>query len=141
MNIQISVVIWTVICFIVLMLILRNLLFVPVLKIMDERRSRIEKAKAKKSEQKKALKEHEKELLLKKEEYIKAQKEQAQKTIEEIQSEGKKQLEDAKNKRLSDTAYYRDNISKEHEQIVIAASKEMENIAQILAKNITAHKV
>mgnify|MGYP002517687712 CR=1 FL=1 len=36
MNIQISVIIWTVICFVALMLILRNLLFKPLLDVMDK---------------------------------------------------------------------------------------------------------
>ena len=55
MTIQLSVTVWTVICFCLLMLILHNLLFKPVLKVMDDRRERIEKARLKKEEQKKLL--------------------------------------------------------------------------------------
>lgn len=36
MNIQPSVMVWTVICFLILTVILKNLLFTPLLKIMDK---------------------------------------------------------------------------------------------------------
>ncbi len=41
LSIQISVILWTVICFILLMVILRNLLFKPLLACMDKRNERI----------------------------------------------------------------------------------------------------
>lgn len=44
MNIQPSLIIWTIICFGLFMLVLDRLLFRPLLKFMDERRRRIEKA-------------------------------------------------------------------------------------------------
>ena len=50
MTIQISVLIWTIICFLVFVLILDFLLFKPVLKLLDSRRERIQKAAAKKAE-------------------------------------------------------------------------------------------
>lgn len=48
MTIQPSVLIWTVICFCLLWLILRNLLFRPMLRFMDERNARIAAAEEKK---------------------------------------------------------------------------------------------
>ena len=48
MTIQPSVLVWTVICFCLLWLILRNLLFRPMLRFMDERNARIARAEAKK---------------------------------------------------------------------------------------------
>ena len=44
MNIQPSVIVWTVICFLLLMVILKNLLFTPVLKMIDSRREKVEGA-------------------------------------------------------------------------------------------------
>ena len=44
MNIQPSVIVWTVICFLLLTVILKNLLFTPVLKMLDSRKEKIEKA-------------------------------------------------------------------------------------------------
>ena len=51
MTIQISIAIWTVICFILLMIILRNFLFKPVLKVLDDRKQRLENARLKEKEQ------------------------------------------------------------------------------------------
>ena len=50
MTIQLSVLVWTIICFILLMLILHHLLFQPVLKVMDDRKARIQNAAKKKAE-------------------------------------------------------------------------------------------
>ncbi len=47
MNIQISVMVWTVICFLLLTLILRNLLFKPLLSCMDQREKKISDARRK----------------------------------------------------------------------------------------------
>lgn len=55
MTIQVSVLIWTVICFCVLMLILNRLLFKPLLAFMDERSARIRRAKEKKALREKTL--------------------------------------------------------------------------------------
>lgn len=46
MSIQISVTIWTVICFVLMMLILDRLLFRPMLSFMDRRREKIEGVRA-----------------------------------------------------------------------------------------------
>ena len=59
MTIQLSVSIWTIICFLLLMLILRNLLFQPILEVMDARKMRIEKAAQKKAENEKRKNEYE----------------------------------------------------------------------------------
>lgn len=46
MNIQLNVLIWTIICFCLAMLILDRLLFKPLLKFMDARQAKIDAAKA-----------------------------------------------------------------------------------------------
>ena len=48
MNIQPSIIVWTVICFLVLTVILKNLLFEPVLKVIDSRHEKTAAAKEKK---------------------------------------------------------------------------------------------
>ena len=50
MTIQASVVIWTVICFLLLVLILDRLLFRPVLELVDRRRECVRNAEKKKAE-------------------------------------------------------------------------------------------
>ena len=74
MSIQISVIIWTVICFLLLMLILKNWLFKPVLEVMEKRRNRIEKANEKKLEAQRLTVEHEKALEEQKSAFLKEQK-------------------------------------------------------------------
>ena len=64
MNIQLPVVLWTVICFILLMLILKNLLFKPVFRVLDQRKAKIASAQKKKEEIEAIEKEHEKRLAL-----------------------------------------------------------------------------
>ena len=50
MSFQPSVIIWTVICFLLLTVILKNLLFTPVLRVLDERKERLEAARGKRAE-------------------------------------------------------------------------------------------
>ncbi len=50
MNIKLSDIIWAVICFVLFMLVFSGLLLKPLLKIMDERKARIGKARARSEE-------------------------------------------------------------------------------------------
>ena len=50
MSIQPSVLIWTIICLVLLMLVLSKLLFKPLLAVMDARRDKIERARAAREE-------------------------------------------------------------------------------------------
>ncbi len=67
LNIQPSLIIWTVICFGLLMLVLDRLLFRPLLKLMDERKERAESARRRAGEAKLALEARESELALSRE--------------------------------------------------------------------------
>ena len=58
MNIQPSVMVWTVICFLILTVILKKLLFTPVLEIIDSRREKIKAAAKKKEDIEKLVLEH-----------------------------------------------------------------------------------
>ena len=60
MSIQISVTVWTILCFLALMLILDRLLFRPLLSFMDKRREKIDGAKRARET---ALRQQEEELL------------------------------------------------------------------------------
>ena len=64
MTIQPSVLIWTIICFCLMMVILNKLLFKPLLSLMDARNDRITRARARKQEfetaRQKALEAHSK---------------------------------------------------------------------------------
>lgn len=62
MTIQIPILLWTVICFVLFVLIVNNFLFKPLLAVMDKRQEKIQKAQQKKEEHVKALAEADKAL-------------------------------------------------------------------------------
>lgn len=66
-NIQPSLIIWTVICFGLLMLVLDRLLFRPLLKLMDERKERAESARRRAGQARLELEARESELALSRE--------------------------------------------------------------------------
>lgn len=136
MSIQISVIIWTVICFLLLMLILKNWLFKPVLEVMEKRRDRIEKAKQKQLEAQRLTSEHEKVLQEQKIAFEKEQKLKADEEIESIQLHSKKRVEAAKTSRLNTYETYREECSKEYSRILAGAEISTEQIAEIFANRL-----
>ena len=141
MNIQISVVIWTVICFMILMLILKNLLFTPVLRMLDSRKERIDAAREKKAEIERLTAENQKYIQEQKELDLEARKSAAKVRAQEIQSEGKKKIEAAQRESLNKINAYRDSISDECEKIVKSVAPEMETVTEIFVNNIISHRV
>ncbi len=141
MNIQPSVMVWTVICFLILMVILKNLLFTPVLKMLDSRREKIQAAAQKKEDIEKLVLEHknqaEKEKVLAEE---KARKETKQK-LEQLQLQSKKEIEAAQRQCLSDVQKYKEGIVDEHDKIVYSVAPKMETAAALFAKNIISHRI
>lgn len=141
MNIQLSVVIWTVICFLVLMLILHNLLFKPVLALFDRRREKIEAAEKKREADERARLEHRAAIESKKAEALERHRQDTADAIAQIQSDNKKQMEDAKIEHLKNVDAYRENIQKEYARMIEALTPEMQKAADALAERIISHKV
>lgn len=141
MNIQPSVILWTVICFLLLMVILKNLLFKPVLKMLDSRREKIEGANKKLSDIESITAENERRLA---EEKARAEAEGvalSKARVQQIQSRGKKEIENARRKSLSDIEEYRKGITEEHDKIVYSVAPKMETAAAIFAKNIISNRI
>lgn len=141
MNIQPSVIVWTVICFLLLSVILKNLLFTPVLKVMDDRKAKIENAEKKLRDIESINAENERRLT---EEKLRAADESAAKAkarVRQIQSDGKKEIENAQRKCLSDIEEYRNGITEEHDKIVSSVAPKMETAAAIFAKNIISNRI
>ncbi|MBQ3523442.1 MAG: ATP synthase F0 subunit B [Clostridia bacterium] len=136
MSIQISVIIWTVICFLLLMLILHNWLFKPVLEVMEKRRNRIEKAKEKQLEIQRLSAEHESMLAEHKKTFLKEQKAKADMEIEKIQADSKKSVDSARTVRLNTYETYREECAKEYSRILSNAEKSTEQIAEIFADRL-----
>ena len=136
MSIQISVIIWTVICFLLLMLILHNWLFKPVLEVVEKRRNRIEKAKEKQLEIQRLSAEHESMLAEHKKTFLKEQKAKADMEIEKIQADSKKSVDSARTVRLNTYETYREECAKEYSRILSNAEKSTEQIAEIFADRL-----
>ena len=136
MSIQISVIIWTVICFLLLMLILHNWLFKPVLEVMEKRHNRIEKAKEKQLEIQRLSAEHESMLAEQKKTFLKEQKAKADMEIERIQADSKKSVDSARTVRLNTYETYREECAKEYSRILSNAEKSTEQIAEIFADRL-----
>ena len=136
MSIQISVIIWTVICFLLLMVILRNWLFKPVLEVMDKRRNRIEKAKQKQFEIQRLLDEQEKMVVESKIAFEKNRKIEISAEIEKIQDENKKQIASAKDMRFNTYEVYCEECAKEYSEIISSAETSTKQIAKIFADRL-----
>ena len=141
MNIQPSVIVWTVICFLLLMIILKNLLFTPVLKMLDSRKEKVEAADKKLRDIESIEAENTKRIAAEK---IRAEAEsvaEAKDKVQQIQSQGKKEIENAQRKCLSDIEKYRQGITGEYDKIVYSVAPKMETAAAIFAKNIISDRI
>ena len=136
MNIQISVTVWTVICFVVLMLVLNNLLFKPLLSVMDKRRERIESAKAKKAEADRLTEEHEVIFMQKKAEHEEAQRRLNKERVGIMQKDQKKAVEAAKEVRLHQLADYRVKVAEEQVAILHELDAHVGDLAYLFADSI-----
>lgn len=141
MSIQPSVLVWTVICFLLLMVILKNLLFTPVLRMMDSRKEKVEAADKKLKDIESITAENERRIA---QEKLRAENEsaaQAKLMVQQIQSQGKKEIENAQRKCLADIEEYRQGITGEYDKIVYSVAPKMETAAAIFAKNIISNRI
>lgn len=136
MTIQLSVSIWTIICFILLMVILNNLLFKPILKVMDERKERIEKASQKKAEYERLESEYASMLVEKEKAFEEASKRQIKEEIETIRQNTKKAIETAKEERLRMVDSYRVSVVEEQAEIMDTLCKHSEELATAFMNNL-----
>lgn len=136
MNIQLPVVLWTVICFLVLMLILKNLLFKPVFQVLDQRKKKLAEAEKKKEAIEALEKEHEIRLALfeadakiQHENYIKSE-------LKLIKIKSRTELEEAKNGRAARLDEARKNAEAEKEEIKNAFRESSDEIVKAFAKRL-----
>lgn len=137
MNIQLSVVLWTIICFVLLMLILHNLLFKPVLKVLDARREKIENAAAKKVEWEKAGQEHVAMLAEREEQFARERQQQIREAVETIHQDSKRTVELAKEARMELVDSYRGYVEAEREAIMRRLSVHSSELATAFADRLT----
>lgn len=136
MTIQISVLIWTILCFVLLVLILRELLFKPVLQLLDARKERIQKAALRKEQQERLAQEYEAVLLEKKAEYDAKRREQLRKEMEAARAESRERLDQARAERLRKVEEYRARAEAESAELLAVLSGHAEELAVTFAGSI-----
>lgn len=136
MTIQLSVSVWTVICFVLLMLILHNLLFKPVLKVMDERNERISKASQKKFRLQEEERKREVELSEKKAEFISERKKQIKNEIEEIRAKSRQEVVLASKERVSEVDAYHHKADERRAEILSELSSYSNELAVRFADSL-----
>ncbi|MBE6728526.1 MAG: hypothetical protein E7562_07785 [Ruminococcaceae bacterium] len=136
MTIQLSVTVWTVICFVLLMLILHNLLFKPVLAVMDKRNKRIENAKIKKAEIEKIQSENDSVLSKKKKAFLEAQLKKSTEEIEEIRANSKLATQKAQEQRLRMVEEYHLKIDSEQSEILSVLEAHSVSLASSFADSL-----
>ena len=137
MTVQISITLWTIICFVLLMIILHNLLFKPVLRVMDARREKIENAAAKKAEWERTEQEHTAMLADKKAKFVSERQQQIREEIETIHQDSKKSVELAKEARLRLVDNYRAHAEAEQAALLHRLSGNAAELAPVFADRLT----
>lgn len=140
MNIQLSVSIWTVICFCLLMLILNNGVFKPVLKVMDSRRAKLAAAREKKQEMIRLEQEHLELYEQQRVEYLQRKKEETKVAVEKIHSDEKLELKNAHTKSVDDIDAYRLEIEEACANAVAGIRPKMKEAAGMFAQKIVSHR-
>ena len=136
MTIQVSVVIWTIICFVMLMLILHFLFFKPILQIMDKRQERIDTAARKKAERIELVQEQEAERHRQEmQEYEKREK-KLREELERFRMESKRAIEEANTERLQGLENYRIQTEAEHAGIMEELNRNSETLAISFTESI-----
>ncbi len=136
MTIQISVLIWTILCFLLLVLILRKLLFEPVLKLLDARRERLQKAVDKKAEYERLAGEYEARRKEQEAALLAQRRLQEKQEIEAIRADSKEALEAARVERLRRVDDYRLKAEEESERLLGLLSAHGSRLALSFADSL-----
>ena len=118
------------------MLVLKNLLFKPVLDIIDKRAKRIEDANALEKKAKELEEEHNVAAEQKRAELVEKQKADIRAAAERIRTDSKKQIDDAKDDRLATVDEYREQMEEERKRIVSELSKHTDELSELFAKQV-----
>ena len=130
LTIQPSVFIWTVICFCLLMLILNRLLFRPMLRFMDERQEKVNRAAAKKEENRSLLAEAEAALEERKRKNADLTDANEQERIAAAQKEADQRLEQARRESERELQTQQEHFAAERRNFDAELEQGLEELAQ-----------
>ena len=136
MSIQISVTIWTVLCFVALMLVLDRLLFRPLLTFMDQRQRKIDDARAAKEN---ALRQREEELRLRQEERLSEEKQvlrESSEALDRIERDYDRRIAEKKADNERRLAELRTALAGESRQILGELESQTDSLADAFIERI-----
>lgn len=136
MTIQLSVTLWTLLCFLALILILNNLLFKPVLRVMDARRARIGAAKDKAAEYARIRAQNEQERKEALDARERARQKQLVERVDALRQESREAVDAARTERLAALDRFREKTEAEREEILATLSAHSEELAAAFARSV-----
>lgn len=136
MTVQVSVTVWTILCFLALMLILDRLLFRPLLSFMDKRQEKLDRAREEKAS---ALREREDTLHRREEDRIAAEKQamqEASAALDRRQAENARLLAGKKADNERRLAALDAALAEESQRILAEAETRTDSIAAAFADRL-----
>ena len=137
MTIQPSVTLWTILCFIALMLILDRLLFRPLLSFMDRRQEKIDKAQAEKAA---ALQEREDALRQQEEDRLAAEKQalaDAAAALDALEAQNARRLSEQRAENGRRLSALDEALDRESGDILAAVSPKADALATVIAGRLS----
>ncbi len=138
MTIQPSILVWTVICFCLLMLILNNLLFKPMLAFMDKRKEKIDAAQKRKAEIEKSEQEYAENLAARREQFLLNEAKRAEEAVNSAikkADERERAAECEKEKRIE---LAKTDVEIEKSELSEKLDKSVEELAQAFVTRIVS---
>lgn len=136
MTIQLPVVLWTVICFLLMTAILKNLLFKPVLELLDSRKAKSAAAREKQALIEQMEHEHSEKLSEIERENQKRREQSIKKELEEIRAQNKNDIENAKAARLASAEEYKAKTDTEKQAVISSFNEKSDEIVRAFAERL-----
>jgi len=136
MTVQPSVTVWTILCFLALMLILDRLLFRPLLSFMDKRQEKIDHAREEKAA---ALREREEELTRREEDRAAAEKRamsEAAGALDALETENARSLAARKEENRERLAALEEELTFQSGQILAVLESRTDALADAVVKRL-----
>lgn len=136
MTIQISVTVWTLICFTAVFLVLRNVLFKPLLEVMDKRKAKIDGARMAREESERVRQNRLAEEREERERKAIEARKNADMEADRVRLEGKHLLEAAKEERIRVVSDYRERMEREYAQEMDTVTEPIKAVADEFLSHI-----
>ncbi len=138
MTIQLSVLIWTIICFCLLMLILNKLLFGPMLRFMDARQERIQRAREKQQQDQAACEEARLALQEAQAEAEKLRTRQEEQLVAQAREKAEQQLAQAREAHEQEIAAYARTLEQERSELKTKLDASVDTLAIAYANRLAS---